>query len=95
MAGNQVKRGRLGGDARLVRDRDDPARRVAELNLHDRMDQPRDERSIYRHGCLLTTMLAMAAAPRDFWISRLERLHAYQIAPCETVPRGSGGERSS
>jgi len=31
-------------------------------------------------------MLVVAAASRDFWISRLERLHTYQVALRETVP---------
>jgi ABC-type arginine transport system permease subunit len=32
-------------------------------------------------------MLVVAAASRDFWICRLERLHALQVAARETVPR--------
>jgi hypothetical protein len=86
MVGNQVRRDRLSSDARLGNDRDDPARRVAELNFPDRMDQPRDERSLYHHGCLLTAMLVIAAASRDFWIRRLESLHINQAAARETVP---------
>jgi hypothetical protein len=50
------------------------------------MDQPRDERSLNRHGCLLTAMLVIAAASRDFWIRRLESLHIDQAAARETVP---------
>jgi hypothetical protein len=86
MVGNQVRRDGLSSDARLGNDRDDPARRVAELNFPDRMDQPRDERSLYHHGCLLTAMLVIAAASRDFWIRRLESLHINQAAARETVP---------
>jgi hypothetical protein len=50
------------------------------------MDQPRDERSLNRQGCLLPTMLVVAAASRDFWIGRLERLNVDQAAGNETVP---------
>src|ERR1700736_3441080 len=67
------KRDRSGGDTRLGNDGDDPARRVAGLGFHDRTDQSRDERSLNRQGCLLATMLVVAAASRDFWIGRLER----------------------
>jgi hypothetical protein len=66
---------RLGSDARLGNDRDDPARRVAGLNFHDRTDQPSDGRSLHRHGCFLAAMLIIAAASRDFWIGRIKRLH--------------------
>ena len=31
-----------GGDARRINEFHDPARRIAGLNLHDRMDQPRE-----------------------------------------------------
>jgi hypothetical protein len=86
MAGDQVGRDGLSSDAWLRNDRDDPARRVAELNFLDRMHQPRDERSLYRHGCLLAAMLVIAAASRDFWIRRLESLHINQVAARETVP---------
>jgi hypothetical protein len=34
----------------------------------------------------LPTMLVIAAASRDFWIGRLERLHVDQAAGNETVP---------
>ena len=68
-------------------DLDDPARRIAGLNFHDGMDQPRDEPSPNRQGCLLAAMLVKAAASRDIWISRLERLHIDQAAARETVPR--------
>jgi hypothetical protein len=78
---------RLGCDARLRNDRDDPARRIAGLNFHDRTDQPRDERSLYGQGCFLAAMLVIAAASRDFWISRLERLHA---SPSGVGQNGSG-----
>ena len=77
----------LGCNAWLGHDRDDPARRVAGLNFHDRMNQPRDERSLHGQGCFFTAMLIITAASRDFWICRLERLHALQVAACETVPR--------
>jgi hypothetical protein len=50
------------------------------------MDQPRDERSLYRNGCLLAAMLVIAAASRDFWIRRLESSHIDQAAARETVP---------
>jgi hypothetical protein len=50
------------------------------------MDQPRDERSLDRQGCLLPTMLIVAAASRDFWIGRLECLHVDQTVGNETVP---------
>lgn len=65
-----------GRDARLGEERDDPSRRAAGLNLHDRTNKRRNGRSLYGQCCLLTAMLIIAAAPRDFWISRLERLHA-------------------
>jgi len=81
-----VKRDRSGGDTRLGNDGDDPARRFTGLGFHDRMDQPRDKRSLNRQGCLLATMLVVAAASRDFWIGRLERLHIDQAAANETVP---------
>jgi ABC-type arginine transport system permease subunit len=32
-------------------------------------------------------VLVVVAASRDFWICRLERLHALQVAARETVPR--------
>ena len=68
---------RSGSDARrLGKNRDDPARRVAGLNFHDRTHQPRDERPLYRQGCFLAAMLVIATAPRQFWISRFERHHA-------------------
>jgi hypothetical protein len=35
----------------------------------------------------LAAMLVKAAASRDIWISRLERLHIDQAAARETVPR--------
>jgi hypothetical protein len=50
------------------------------------MDQPRDERSLYRHGCLLAAMLVIAAASRDFLIRRLESLHIDQATARKTVP---------
>ena len=77
--GWQLNRGhsrRLGSYARLGNDRDDPARRVAGLNFHDRTDQPRDERSLQGQGCFLAAMLIVAAASRDFCVDRLKRLHA-------------------
>ena len=77
---------RLGGDSRLGNDRNDPARRVAGLNFHDRMNQPRDERSLYGQVCLFAAMLVIAEAYRDFWISRFESWHVHQVAVCETVP---------
>jgi hypothetical protein len=86
MAAKQIRRDRLSSDARLGNDRDDPARRVAGPIFHDRMDQPRDERALYRHDCLLAAMLVIAAASRDFWIRRLESLHIDQAAVRETVP---------
>jgi hypothetical protein len=64
-----------GGDVRLSNDRDGPARRVAGLNFHDRANQPRDGRSLHRHGCFLAAILITAAASRDFWIGRIKRLH--------------------
>ena len=73
--GRDLRELRSGSDTRLVHDGDDPARRVAGLGFHDRMDQTRDQRTLYRQGCLLATMLVIAASPRDFWIGRLERLH--------------------
>ena len=63
--------------ARLSSDRDDPSRGVAaRLNFHDRTHQSREERPAYSQGCLLAAMLVIAAAPRHFRVSRLERLHA-------------------
>jgi hypothetical protein len=83
---------RLGCDPRLSEQRQDPARRVAGFNFHDRMDKPRDERSFYGQRCLLPAMLIIAAASRDFRISRLERLHLYQVAALKTVPRRRGNQ---
>ena len=85
------KADRSGSDTRLGNDGDDPPLWVAGLGFHDRMDQPRDERSLNRQGCLLATMLVVAAASRDFWIGRLERFHVDQAAGNETVPRASAG----
>jgi hypothetical protein len=80
---------RLGRDAGLIDDRDEPALRVARLNFHDGPDQSSDERSPYGQGCFSAAMLRKAAASRDFCIDRFERLHAYQEAGRETVPRQS------
>jgi hypothetical protein len=66
----------LGRDVRLGNDPDDPARRAAALNFHDRMNQSRDERSLYRHGRFLPAMLVIAAMSRDFWIGSFEDWHA-------------------
>jgi hypothetical protein len=85
--------GSLGGDTRLGNDRDDPTPRVAEPNFHDRTDQSRDEPSLNRQGCFLAAMLVKAAASRDFWISRLERLHLDQAAAREMVPKRSSTSR--
>ena len=74
--GRDLRELRSGSDTRLVHNGDDPARRVAGLGFHDRMNQTRDQRTLYRQGCLLATMLVIAASSRDFWIGRLERLHA-------------------
>jgi hypothetical protein len=82
-------RGSLRGHTRLGEDRDDPTSRVAGPDFHDRTDQSRDEPSLNRQGRFLTAMLVKAAAPRDFWISRLERSHIDQAAARETVPNGS------
>jgi hypothetical protein len=40
------------------------------------MNESRDETPFYGQRCFLAAMLIIAAASRDFWISRLERLHA-------------------
>jgi hypothetical protein len=40
------------------------------------MDKPGDERPFYDQRRFLPAMLIIAATSRDFWISRLERLHA-------------------
>ena len=82
---------RLGCDPRPSKERHDPARRVARFYFHDRMDKPGNERPFYGQRCFLATMLIIAAASRDLWISRLERLHAYQVAAAKTVPRRRGG----
>ncbi len=86
-AGNKVKIARSIRQRGLGNDRDDPACQVAGLNFHDRMDQPGDKASLNRQGCLLVAMLVIAAASRDFWIGRLERLHIDQAAVRESVPR--------
>jgi hypothetical protein len=79
--------GSLGSYTRLGNDRDDPAPGVAGPDFHDRMDRPCDEPPLNRQGCFLTAMLVVAAASRDFWISRLECLHTDQAAARETVPK--------
>jgi hypothetical protein len=62
--------------AGLSDDRDDPVCGVvAGLNFHDRTHQPPDERSIYRQGSFLATMLVITETPRHFFTRRLERLH--------------------
>jgi hypothetical protein len=68
-------------------DLDNPVLRDDGLNFHHRVNQPRDERSLYGQGCFVAAMLIIPTAPRDFWIRRLERLHIEQAAPRETVPR--------
>jgi hypothetical protein len=88
MAGNQIEVcARSGSDARSGNDRDDPARRTAGLNFHDRTDQPGDGRSLHGHGCVLAAMLMIAAASRDFSIGRIKCLHVDQAAEGETVPQ--------
>jgi len=54
------------------------------------MDEPRDERPFYGQRCFLAAMLIIAAASRDFWISRLERLHAL---PSSGTQNGSATTR--
>ena len=81
---------RLGCDPRLSKELHDPARRVAGFNFHDRMDEPSDERPFYGQRCFLAAMLIIAAASRDFWISRLERLHA---RPSRGTQNGSATTR--
>jgi hypothetical protein len=78
--------GQLGSDAVLMHDCDDPARGVAGLNFHDRADPSLDERSLHRHGCLLAAMLVVPAASCQFWIRRLEGVHA---VPSGGRPNGS------
>ena len=56
------------------------------------MDQPRDERSLYCQGCSLASVLVIAAAPRDFWIGRLECWHAL---PSSSTRNGSATIRRS
>jgi hypothetical protein len=85
---------RLEAGALLGEHRDDPARGIAwGFNLHDRTDQPRDERSPHRQGCVLAAMLVIAAAPRHFWISRLERLHVLPSRVREAIARRLAGVR--
>lgn len=72
---SEGRRSRSGSSARLGNDRDDPA-----LNLHNRMNQPHDERPLYGQGRLFAAMLVIAAAYRNFWISRFEGWHVYQVA---------------
>jgi hypothetical protein len=64
-----------GRDAGLRNDRDDPTRRGAGPIFPHRADKPRDRRALYRQGRLFVPILGVAAASRQFWISRLERLH--------------------
>jgi hypothetical protein len=40
------------------------------------MDEPGNEGPVYVQRCFFSAMLIIAAASRDFWIGRLERLHA-------------------
>jgi hypothetical protein len=54
------------------------------------MDEPRDERPFYDQRCFLSAMLIIAAASRDFWISRLERLHTL---PSSGTQNGSATTR--
>jgi hypothetical protein len=81
---------RLGCDALLRHDRDDPACWVARLNFHHRTDHPRDRQSLQHHRRLLAPVLSVAAASSLYWISNFDSLHASpMVAVCETVPRRS------
>jgi hypothetical protein len=85
---HRAPRLRLEAGALLGKYGDDPPRGMAGgLDLHDRTDQPGDERSPHRQGCFLAAMLVMAAASRHLWISRLERLHVLPISASRTAFR--------
>jgi hypothetical protein len=81
---------RSGRDLRLSKERHDPARGVAGFNFPDRMDKPRDERPFYGQRRFLAAILIVAAASRDFWVGRLERLHAL---PSSGAQNGSATTR--
>jgi hypothetical protein len=63
--------------------------RVGLLDLPYRMDKPRDERPFYGQRRFLP---AIAAASRDFWVGRLERLHAL---PSSGAQNGSAKTRQA
>ena len=51
--------------------------RVGELDLSSLTEQtnPRERQALYGQGRLFVSILGVAAAPRQFWIGRLEHLH--------------------
>jgi hypothetical protein len=56
------------------------------------MDKPGDEHLFNSQRCFVATMLIVAAAPRDFWVGRLERLHAL---PSGDTENGSATTRQA
>ena len=65
----------LGRDAALRDDRDDPARRRAGLNFLHRMHYAYNQRAVNGQRLFHSPILRKAAALRQFWIGRFERLH--------------------